>query len=115
MYFAEAVLSLRAERPDVTLEGAVPYQGQEKRWSKALQEKYHRLAVACDTLTILKPTYTSGCMMERNRYMVDRSSLLIAVFDGRPGGTRNTFEYAKAVGLTIIQLPTSFLPTDLKG
>ncbi len=27
--------------------------------------------------------------------MVDHSSLLIAIYNGNPGGTRNTIEYAK--------------------
>ena len=33
-------------------------------------------------------------MQRRNRYMVDHSSLLIAVYDGQSGGTRSTLEYA---------------------
>ena len=32
--------------------------------------------------------------MRRNRYMVDASRILIAAFDGRPGGTARTLEYA---------------------
>ncbi len=42
---------------------------------------------------------TPGCMQRRNRYMVDRSSLLIAVYDGIPqGGTLNTLSYAMGKG-----------------
>ena len=33
-------------------------------------------------------------MQRRNRYMVDHSALIIAVYDGLPGGTRQTLEYA---------------------
>ena len=33
-------------------------------------------------------------MQRRNRYMVDHSALIIAVYDGMPGGTRQTLEYA---------------------
>ncbi len=40
-------------------------------------------------------------MLERNRYMVNRSSLLIALFDGLPGGTKKTIEYANQQGLEI--------------
>ena len=36
----------------------------------------------------------SGCMQRRNRYMVYHSALIIAVYDGLPGGTRQTLEYA---------------------
>ena len=38
--------------------------------------------------------YDRGCMQRRNRYMVDRSGLLIAVYDGQPGGTMQTIAYA---------------------
>ena len=49
--------------------------------------------------------YTKGCMLRRNRYMVDRSSLLIAVYDGTPkGGTMNTLAYALRQGVETIIL-----------
>ena len=51
-------------------------------------------------------TYTPGCMNRRNRYMVDRSSLLIAVYDGIPqGGTLNTLSYAMGKGVRTVILP----------
>lgn len=109
IYFGEAVAALRDTRPDVILEGIVPFQGQERRWSAAWRRRYARLSEACDRLTVLHPAHTPGCMMERNRRMVDSSSLLIAVYDGRPGGTRNTVNYAVSQGLTVIQLPVSGL------
>ena len=43
-------------------------------------------------------------MMQRNRYMVDRASLLVACFDGRPGGTMNTILYAQRSGVQVIIL-----------
>ena len=45
-------------------------------------------------------------MNRRNRYMVDRSSLLIAVYDGIPqGGTLNTLSYAMGQGVRTVILP----------
>lgn len=44
-------------------------------------------------------------MQRRDRYMVDHASLLIAAFDGSPGGTRYTLEYAMRQGLQIVDLP----------
>ena len=53
----------------------------------------------CDLETVVQHTYTPGCMNRRNRYMVDRSSLLIAVYGGIPqGGTLNTLSYAMGKG-----------------
>lgn len=108
MYFGEAVAALREERPDVTLEAAIPFDGQDRKWPPALRRRYARLTESCDECTVLSPVYTDTCMLERNRYMVDRSSLLLAVYDGRPGGTRYTVRYAADSGLEVVQLPLAF-------
>lgn len=102
---AETVLAMRSEHPDIILEAAIPFLGQERKWPSAMQDRYRRLVNACDFTTVLSDTYNSGCMMARNRYMVDRSSLLIAVYDGRRGGTYNTVRYAEKIGCTAVVLP----------
>lgn len=104
MYFAEAVISLRLCKPDITLEAAIPCEGQDLRWSRQLSERYDRLLAECDIRTLVSRAYTPDCMMRRNRYMVDSSGLIIAVFDGAPGGTLNTLRYAFRAGLKIIKL-----------
>ena len=93
-YFAEAVLSLRRARPDVTLEAAVPCPEQSGTWPRRDQARYRRILEACDFETLVQDHYSPGCMQRRNRYMVDHSALIIAVYDGLPGGTRQTLEYA---------------------
>ena len=40
----------------------------------------------------------------RNRYLVDHANFLIAVYDGKPGGTQYTVEYARKKGLEIVQI-----------
>ena len=93
-YFAEAVLSLRHRYPGVSLEAAIPCPGQSASWPAADRRRYAEILAACDYETMVQDHYTPGCMQRRNRYMVDHSSLLIAVYDGLPGGTRQTLEYA---------------------
>ena len=34
--------------------------------------------------------YTKSCMFTRNRYLVDNADLLLAAYDGQPGGTQMT-------------------------
>ena len=104
IYFGEAVVALRDEHPDVTLEAAIPHAGQEERWPARWKRRYFRLAEECDKLTVLRQSYTPDCMMERNRYMVDASALLVAVYNGAAGGTRNTIVYAMRQGLEIIEI-----------
>ena len=104
-YFCEAVMRLRDEHPEVTLEAAVPWEGQAERWTGAQKSRYERLLSGCDYLTVVQRDYSPDCMMRRNRYMVDASSVLIAAYNGRPGGTMNTLLYALRSGLEVIQLP----------
>ena len=104
LYFAEAVLALRQARPDVTLEWAVPFPGQADRCPP--QDRLRWLAVldACDVETVVQRHYDRFCMLRRDRYLVNRSGCILAVFDGSPGGTRYTLNYAMERQLEILLL-----------
>lgn len=105
MYFCEAVIALREEHPEITLEAAIPYEGQSAAWSAPLRARYDRLVSECDYQTVLQRDYTPECLLRRNRYMVDASSVLIAAYNGSRGGTQSTLLYALREGLEIIELP----------
>lgn len=105
LYFCEAVLALRKRYPDVTVEAAVPCPTQADAWAPDQRERYRRLVAACDFETLVSTRYTPYCMQRRDRYMVDHASLLIAVFDGTPGGTQYTMQYAMSRRVSIVDLP----------
>ncbi|MDO4516581.1 MAG: SLOG family protein [Bacillota bacterium] len=105
LYFCEAVLALRDRHPEVTIEAAIPFVDQARRWPEADQLRREALLDRCNYETVVQHHYTTGCMARRNRYMVDRSSLLIAVYDGQPhGGTLNTLTYAMRQGVETVIL-----------
>lgn len=106
MYCAEAVISLKRVYPDITLEAAVPYLGQESAWVEKSRIRYREILKHCDKVTVIQDAYTPGCMMRRNRYMVDTANVLIACYDGKPGGTWNTIKYAEKNDKEVIQIPT---------
>lgn len=103
-YFCEAVLALRDERPGVTVEAAIPCEEQAARWPERDRERYFSLVGRCDYETVVQHHYDKGCMLRRNRYMVDRSSRLIAAFDGNLGGTMYTITYAMRNGVEVVTL-----------
>lgn len=105
LYFCEAVLRLRAAHPEVTLEAAIPCPSQAASWPRNQRERYARLVAACDYETVVSAQYTPGCMHRRDRYMVDHAALLIAAFDGSPGGTLYTVAYAMRRGIPVADLP----------
>ena len=98
------MLALRERCPDVTVEAAIPCPTQADGWPAAQRERYARLVAACDFETLVSAQYSSSCMQRRDRYMVDHASLLIAAFDGSPGGTRYTVEYAMRRGVSVVDL-----------
>ena len=95
-YFAEAVLALRRQRPEITLEAAIPCPTQSRGWSAEERKRWQSLVDASDYETLVQERYSPDCMIRRNRYMVDHSGLVIAVYGGTDGGTRRTLEYAIA-------------------
>lgn len=107
LYFCESVLRLREVHPEVTLEAAIPCPTQADGWPRDQRERYARLVAACDYETVVSARYTPGCMHRRDRYMVDHASLLIAAFDGTPGGTQYTVAYAMGRGVPVVDLPVS--------
>lgn len=104
LWAAQEVIAYREAYPELVLEAAVPFLGQESLWSEQDQALYNAVREACDSVVILSPEHRPNVMHQRNRYMVDRSSLLIAAYDGTAGGTRYTVEYARSRGLQIINL-----------
>ena len=102
LYCAEAVLALREAEGDVTLECARPCETQADTWPAAERERYNAILDRCNYETLVQHRYDRFCMIRRNRYMVDRSGHLIAVYNGAPkGGTFQTLAYAMKKGLDI--------------
>ena len=102
LWAAECVLSLRESDSGVRLICACPYDGFESRWSQRWQNLYRDILVRADETVFVCPKYTPSCFQKRNEWMVDRSSRVIAVFNGTAGGTKNTIDYARKQGCEVI-------------
>ena len=94
LYFAEAALAVKERYPLLVLEAAIPFRGQADRWKEGDRQRWQNVLDACDRETLVQEHYDRGCMHRRDRYMVDRADIILAVFDGTPGGTRYTLDYA---------------------
>ena len=104
LWFAEAALALREQYPDLTVEGAVPFPAQADRWPEDQRLRWQDILGRCDLETMVQQHYDRFCMFRRDRYMVDRSAAILAVFDGTPGGTQYTLNYAMDKKLEILLL-----------
>ena len=73
---------------------ALPHPNFEEHWSPEWQQRYRKILMAADYVKEICPVFSMSSYQVRNEWMVNHSSLLIAVYNGRAGGTRNTIEYA---------------------
>ena len=58
----------------------------------------------CDERVVISKEYTAGCMMKRNRYMVDNADVVLAYLKKSSGGTYNTVKYAVSEGKEVIYI-----------
>lgn len=99
LWAAELILQIKKANPQIKLICAVPYEGFEKKWSSHWQQIYNKALVEADDVKVLYPTFSYASFQERNRWMVDHSTYIIAVYNGGKGGTYNTLKYAEMCGI----------------
>jgi len=99
------VLNLRKKNPALKLHCVLPCEGQADKWSDSARERYNFIVKEADTVEYVSHEYYDGCMLARNRRLVEAADLLLAVYNGeRRGGTAATVRYARKLGKEIIIL-----------
>lgn len=104
LLFAEIVLEKQKEHEAVQLEAAIPYRNRYIKLMKAEHTK--AMLENCCHVEIVSEKLASNVYMKRNRYMVDRSDRVIAVYDGREtGGTVATIRLAHSKRKELREIP----------
>lgn len=101
IWAGQIVLRLRKDNPDLRLIAALPYPGCDSRWSASWRRQYAEVLEAADLVKAISPAYSMASFQKRDEWMIDQSSRVIAVYDGVPGGTRNTIDYAIKRGIDV--------------
>ena len=110
MLFADVVLEYKKKYPRVRLNAIIPCRGQENSWNEKQRQKYKFLLDNANEVKLINNSpYFDGCMQMRNRYLADTCDILLAVYDGKRGGTMQTVEYAKKQGRKIIIIDPSVM------
>lgn len=96
---ADVVLSLKKEYKKLQIPVyhvlCIPCYNHFKGWRQEDKEHFQRIKKESNqVIYVSKSEYYDGCMQKRNRFMVDTSVVLLAVYDGKSGGTKSTVEYA---------------------
>jgi uncharacterized phage-like protein YoqJ len=100
---AECVLQLKESYPYIQLVACLPY---EKKMNPSTEEGklYHQVLNACDKKIVISKRFYEGCLLERDRYMVDNSDAILYYLRKREGGTYYTVNYAIKRGIQLFEL-----------
>ena len=69
-----------------------------------LRARHDRLFAQADITTATGHAYTRSAMFRRNHYLVDNADLLLAAYDGQPGGTAMTCELARHYDVPVMKI-----------
>ncbi len=108
IWAAQIVLDFKADQhfemgsSGIHLIAATPWPGFSNKWSIEWRAQYSDVLKGADLVISVSKYYHNDVFQQRNDWMVDHSSLVIAYYNGAPGGTRNAVEYAQRQGITVI-------------
>ena len=101
---AQETLEYRAAHPDVRLVIVIPYRNQSSSWTDDDRREYERIKASATEVIYLAEHYFRGCTHQRNRYMVQRSSVCVCYLTKENSGTASTVKYALRNGLFVCNL-----------
>ena len=101
---AKTVLTLQQSCPQIKLIRVLPCKTQTRGWEKEDIAIYEDIKKRCNKVVYTSEDYTRGCMLKRNRHLVDNSSACICYLTESKGGTAYTVEYARRSGIKIVNL-----------
>ena len=101
IWAAEIIIQRKKNNSDLKLICALPYDGFEKSWSIDWQKRYRNILERADVIQAISAGYSKACFQKRNEWMVDHSTRVIAVWNGKPSGTKNTIDYANSKSVDV--------------
>ena len=107
---ALSVLALREKNPAIKLHCILPCREQADKWSASSRKLYRSILDRADSIVYVSREYHKNCMLDRNRFLVEHASFLLAVYNGeRRGRTAATMRYAQKMGREIIVIDPATL------
>ncbi|MNV45721.1 hypothetical protein D3C71_1375280 [compost metagenome] len=103
---ADIIIRKKEERTDknIKLLMAIPYHGFGDNWPYSAREKLKAINTKADKVVYVNDIYTGPYLLQiRNEWMVDRSQIVLAIWDGSTGGTFNCVKYAQKENVKIIR------------
>lgn len=104
---AEAALSM-----GLSVTAALPFIGQESKWPAPAQASYHAFLLRCSrVVTVCEGPAANWKYAQRDRWLVEHSDRLLALYDGgNDGGTAITVHYAAKMGKPVHNVWPQYSP-----
>jgi len=114
----DQALANAASRLRIPLLLAYPFENHHSKWpADSVGARFHRemdiiiqegLGHDIHKVFVCEPGYAPWKMQQRNKWMVDGSDLVVALWNGTDGGTANCIKYANKVGKPVVNLWEEF-------
>ena len=102
IWAGEIVLGLKRQFKNLRLIAVVPFPQQTNTWPQEWRIRFRSLLEKSDEVVMIADGYNPDIFFERNRYLVDHASRLIAVYNQeKRGGTAYTVRYARQQGVEL--------------
>lgn len=101
IYAAEIVVKLKKEGLPVRLISASAWKGMETKWEQDWIDRYCAVLNAADEICYVNNVPGRKSFFARDCWMIEHSSLLLAVYHGVGGGTKHTMDCASQKGIKI--------------
>ena len=88
----------------INLVACIPCESQALNFTLEQKNEYDYLLSCADQKVLISKEYVKGCMLKRNKFMVDNCSGLIAYYKKETGGTASTVRYALKTNIPIIYI-----------
>ena len=115
-YCSKIVLALREKNPALKLHCILPCKEQADKWTASSRDLYHSILEQADSIVYVSKAYHENCMLDRNRFLIEHASTVLAVYNGeKRGGTAATMRYAQKMGQEIIVIDPATLEITHEG
>lgn len=104
MWAAEVVIEMKKKHPQLRLIAAVPFKDFHLRWENDGRQRFSEILNNSDLVQYVSEHYSFDCYQKRNEWMVNHSSLVIALCNGQKSGTLNTIKYAEKANIPVINI-----------
>ena len=101
---ALCVLEQKKYYPQIKLDLILPCRDQDAEWNESNRRAYRFVLESADSVAYVRDQYAEGCMLQRDRRLVEGSDVCVAFLTKNKGGTAYTAAYALKNGLEFVNL-----------